>query len=64
MTPPPQQVEVPEGAGMSKVRVNVKHDIHGMFNVQSAEMMQEIVKAPVSSFICLCLIFWVNASGW
>ncbi|CAM9772641.1 unnamed protein product [Scytosiphon promiscuus] len=40
------KVEVPEGAGLSKIRVNVKHDIHGMFNVQSAEMMQEVVKAP------------------
>eukprot|EP00752_Nemacystus_decipiens_P011694 g10378.t1 len=40
------KVEVPEGAGLSKVRVNVKHDIHGMFHVQSAEMMQEVVKAP------------------
>lgn len=38
---------MPEGAGMSKIRVNVKHDIHGMFQVQSADMMQEVVKAPV-----------------
>ncbi|CAM9352873.1 unnamed protein product [Pylaiella littoralis] len=40
------KVDVPEDAGMSKIRVNVKHDIHGMFHVQSAEMMQEVVKAP------------------
>lgn len=38
------QVDVPEGSGVAKVRVNVKHDIHGMFNVQSAEMMKEVVK--------------------
>ncbi|CAM9137702.1 unnamed protein product, partial [Sphacelaria rigidula] len=42
-------VDVPEGAGLSKVRVNVKHDIHGMFNVQSAEMMKEVVKKPPTS---------------
>lgn len=47
------QVDVPEGAGMSKIRVNVKHDIHGMFHVQSAEMMQEVVKAPVRFFFLL-----------
>ncbi|CAB1106414.1 HSP70 [Ectocarpus sp. CCAP 1310/34] len=40
------KVDLPEGAGMSKIRVNVKHDIHGMFQVQSADMMQEVVKAP------------------
>lgn len=41
---------------MSKVRVNVKHDIHGMFHVQSAEMMQEVVKAPVSYVLVLALL--------
>ena len=34
------KVNVPQGEGVSKVRVNVKHDIHGMFHVQSAEMMK------------------------
>lgn len=39
-----RQVDVPEGSGVAKVRVNVKHDIHGVFNVQSAEMMKEVIK--------------------
>lgn len=38
---------MPEGSGVAKVRVNVKHDIHGMFNVQSAEMMKEVVKVVI-----------------
>lgn len=44
------KVDVPQGEGVSKVRVNVKHDIHGMFHVQSAEMMKEVVKeAPAAA---------------
>lgn len=42
-----QQVDVPEGSGVAKVRVNVKHDVHGMFSVQSAELMKEVVKVLV-----------------
>lgn len=40
-----EQVDLPDGAGQSKIRVNVKHDLHGMFSVQSAEMMKEKVRA-------------------
>ena len=42
---------MPEGSGVSKVRVNVKHDIHGVFSVQSAEMMKEVVKVHTSVII-------------
>ena len=45
---------MPKGEGVSKVRVNVKHDIHGMFHVQSAEMMKEVVKVR-KSFFCPCV---------
>ena len=44
------KVDVPPGAGVSKVRVNVKHDIHGMFHVQSAEMMKQVVKVRTFFF--------------
>ncbi|CAM9320236.1 unnamed protein product [Ascophyllum nodosum] len=43
------KVDVPEGSGVSKVRVNVKHDIHGVFSVQSAEMMKEVVKEALAA---------------
>lgn len=39
---------MPEGSGTAKVRVNVKHDLHGMFSVQSAEMMKEVMKVKYS----------------
>ena len=45
---------MPQGEGVSKVRVNVKHDIHGMFHVQSAEMMKEVVKVRKSFFLSMC----------
>lgn len=41
------QVVVPEGSGSSKVRVNVKHDLHGMLTVQTAEMMKEVIKVTL-----------------
>lgn len=42
---------MPEGSGTAKVRVNVKHDLHGMFNVQSAEMMKEVIKVNLGGIM-------------
>lgn len=46
-----EQVDVPDGSGQSKIRVNVKHDIHGMFSVQSAEMMKEKVRISLNACV-------------
>lgn len=66
------KVDVPQGEGVSKVRVNVKHDIHGMFHVQSAEMMKEVVKVKkirflesfISVHVCVCHVFCFVIAGF